>query len=369
MGRLEELTKERFAHDAITRGLEQAKNKEALQRAYDQYCATGESKYLNDVLYYAERIGMRIAFNRLSGFPEYQNNSFEDCLQNITIGLFEQLRSLYDEGKTADNILVVVYCHYRTKAIDEVRKQIRRRSKIPSVSFDEMNETNEGKPLDVFGGEDLTPWDDPDDFYIRKELYKTLYHMYLDSMLQYNGEPQKVLSLCYARVLFHLQIRYDPYDIEYAAAKKISKNAGQGKWIDSIQEVQKATKASSVKWARAKMNGKTIHTLIDESQCLLQKNYDPTLVWGEKIRLYLSTPSPYCNGVLWGAICYTDTFSEADTTDWAQSIHNSIADSVCKQICDDPALDKLVMQYDSPIKRRIIKKAEKRRKNNAPDGR
>ena len=365
---LYDLTKERFAQEAITRGLEQVKNGDALQRFYDQYCATGDSKYLNGVLYYAERIGMGIAFCRLSGFTDYRNSSFEDCLQELSIKLLSQLQTQYNNGKREENIVHTVQCHYRTKAIDVARMLKRQKVNHPSVSLDEMNETDDGKAFDVFGKEDLTPWDDPDDF-IRKDLYRTLYRMYLNTMLQYSGEPQKVLSLCYARVLFHLQIRYDPYDIERAAEKLAKHTLTQEKWIAAIQKAQTETKASSVKWARAKMSGKTIHALIDESECLLQRNYDPSLVWGNKIRSLLNVPSPYRSGALWGTIYYTDTFSEKDTTDWVQSIHNSIADSVCRQICDDPELDKLVMQYDSPLKRRMIKKMEKRRKNNAPDER
>lgn len=368
------ISKERFAQEAITRGLEQASNEDALHRLYDQYCNTGDVKYLNDIILYAERLGMNIACGRLAGTPSYKFNDFEDCLQELSTVLFKLLQEDYRTGKRQQDIVYTIRSIYRKRTIDIVRALCRNKSDSPYVSIDQMNETEDGKTLEVVGAEDDTPWYDPEDLYVRTDLYKKLYHMYLSAMLQYNGEPQKALSLCYARVLFHLELRYDPYEIEYTAAKKFAKDtrsslSAQEKWISAIQETQKETKASSVKWAREKMNGKTIRALIDESQCLLQKNYDPNLVWGEKVRMFLSKPSPYCGGNLWGTLKYTDEFTESETTDWVQSIHNSVADAVCKQIGENPELEQLVMQYNSPIRQRMILKELRRRKNHASDER
>ena len=365
------VSKERFAQKAITRGLEQASNTEKLYNLYERYCATGSAEYLNDIILVAERLGMNIAFARLAEIPHFSKSDFEDCLQELSAILFRVLEKDYKEGTRQRDIVWTIRSIYRKKTISIIRKFWRSNPTIVSYSIDEMNETEDGKTVEVIGGADDTPWYDPEDLFIRTDLHMILYRMYLNTMLRYNGEPQKVLSMCYARVLYHLELRYDPYEIEYLAAAKYANDdrttiSDQEKWIEAIQETQNETKATSVKWARKKMEGKTIQTLLDESEYMLQKSYDPDLIWGPEVCSYLNIPSRFCGGLLWGAIRYTELFSESDTTAWAQSIHNSVADSVCKQICENPELEKLVMQYNSPIRRRLIRKTGEGRENNAP---
>ena len=72
---------ERFAQEAITRGLEQRTNEEALIHLYARYCVTGEKDCLSDILLYAERLCWRIAWNKLANNTFFRPSDFEDLGQ------------------------------------------------------------------------------------------------------------------------------------------------------------------------------------------------------------------------------------------------------------------------------------------------
>lgn len=365
---------ERFAQEAITRGLEQRTNEEALIHLYARYCVTGEKDCLSDILLYAERLCWRIAWNKLANNTFFRPSDFEDVLQDLGAELCEKLQEDLEQCIMQENIVGRIRSFYANRSIDTFRKLCKTLPTSDARSFDELNEDEEGNPKDTIGGEDPTPFVDPDDSIAQGDLSQSLYRMYLSIMLNYSGEPQKVLSLCYARVLYHLQAQLDPDEIERLAEKYYLKDArtqteDEVKRIEAIQKAQERKTATSVKWARSRMAQKAIIALTDESESVIKANYFEELQWGDKMRSTLNNRSPFCNGSIWGDLVYTEVFSEEDTTAWAQSIHTSVTETLCRQIIDDPQLKELVLQYDTPIKNLFRNNPRKGGKKHASDQR
>lgn len=360
---------ERFAQEAITRGLEQRTNEEKLIHLYARYCVTGEKDCLSDILLYAEKLCWRIAWSRLSNNTFFKMSEFEDCLQELAVQLLEQLKRDFDHCIKQENIVGRIRSHYSNRSISIYRKLCQNEPTENAISLDELNTGEDGKPKDP-GIIVEPPIADSDDQDEQKELSQSLFRLYLENMLNYKGEPQKVLSLCYARVLYHLQSQLDPDEIERLAERIIaqddrSQTDDEIKHIEAIQKAQVRKTATSVIWARKRMADKTILFLTDESESVLKAHYHAGLCWGDEIRASLDEHSPYCDGSIWGNLVYTDVFSEKDTTAWAQSIHASVTHAVCKQINDTPELRKLVLQYDTPLKSPFRKEFRKGGEKNA----
>lgn len=367
------ISKERFAQTAVTRGLEQASNTEALKLLYDKYCRTGAPQYLSDILLYAERLCMKKAFERLSGISCFKRQDFEDYLQEMGCAVSRRLTEDYESGRCHPNVVALISDIYKNTTIDIVRHLISAKPGEREESLEQRNETEDGKPKEVVGEEDLQLGNDPEDAREQEALNRQLFRMYLDQMLAYSDEPQKVLGCCYARVLYQVERLFDPEEIEDAAAVKIAKDrkggAADGKsWIAAIRAVQESHTATSVKWALGKMGARPILTLTDESELLLRRNYDPSLRWGAEMRGKMDKSCPYGEHQVWGSLIYTKVFTEKELSRWALSIHNSITDAVCRRIRETPALEELVMRRSSPFEK-LLREKKGKGKEHASDER
>lgn len=347
-------SKERFAQAAITRGLEQQTNEQALLTLYEKYCQEGDEKYLSDILLYAERIGRWIALGHLTNNTHFCSEDFQDHLQELSSVLMSQLREERANGERQKNIVWTVRSLYSKRSIDAFNKLKKCNEKPRIVSLNTMNETQDGKAREMIGGEDGMPWYDPEDLRERTDLFKTLYRMYLCNMLNYDGAPQKALSLCYARVLYHLELRYDPERMEEAVTirshrnKKVKLDTPEQQ-IAAIHQAQDPATAASAKWAIRRMEGKTIRELALEAQTSIQNCFDPTLAWGTAFCSKLRKPSDYGKKTPWGRLVFTDVFSEKKLSSWDDTMHHFLVDAVCSQISDDPDLREAIWRYGSPI--------------------
>lgn len=365
-------SKERFAQAAITRGLEQQTNEQALLALYEKYCREGDEKYLSDIILYAERIGRWIAFNRLADNTHFCADDFEDYLQELSTVLTLQLRRERAKGRRQRNIVWTVRSLYGKRSVDFFRK-LKRRNEAPTiVSLDAINETQDGKTREIVGGEGGMPWYDPEDIQERADLLNTLYRLYLCNMLNYDGAPQKALSLCYARVLYHLELRYDPEQMEEAVTIRSQRNKNvtlddPEKQIAAIQAAQNPATATSAKWAIRRMEGKTIRDLAVEAQASIQNCFDPTLAWGNAFCSKLCKPSDYTNKTPWGSLVFTSVFSEKKLSSWDEAMHHFLTNAVCSQISDDPYLREAIRRYGSPIAAWNV--SQQGRNNHAPDER
>lgn len=360
---------ERFTQEAITRGLEQRTNEEKIKHLYARYCVTGEKECLSDILFYAEKLCWRIAWSRLSNNTFFRKSDFEDCLQELAFQLLKQLTEDFNHGIKRENIVGRIRSHYCYRSISIFRGLCESEPTENAFSLEELNTDENGNPKDtgIIFEPPITYWNVPNE---QQELSRSLFQLYLGNMLNYVGEPQKVLSLCYARVLYHLQLQLDPAEIERLAKKYYTSDTeNEAKRIEAIQKAQERKTATSVKWARERMADKTIRLLTDESESILKKHYDARLRWGAEMRAKLDVCSPFYDGSIWGSLIYTEVFSEKETTAWAQSIHASVTHSVCKEINDNPELRELVLQYGTPLKSFFQKEWQKGGEKNAPNQR
>ena len=99
----------------------------------------------------------------------------------------------------------------------------------------------------------------------------------------------------------------------------------------------------------------------------MQTHCNPTLAWGQCIINKLPKISPYCGGIPWRDIVYTDVFTERQTSHWAESIHESVAIASVHQIEQDEELKAEVIQNNTPFKKVIIDMAYRGRKNAPPE--
>ena len=148
---------ERFAQEAITRGLEQRTNEEALMHLYARYCVTGEKECLSDIILYAEKLCWRIAWSRLSNNTFFRKDDFEDVLQHLATELTKLLQEDLKQCIMRENIIGTIRSLYSNRSIDIFRKLCKTLPTSDARSFDELNEDEEGNPVEAPEGADTTP--------------------------------------------------------------------------------------------------------------------------------------------------------------------------------------------------------------------
>lgn len=150
---------------------------------------------------------------------------------------------------------------------------------------------------------------------------------YTQVMLEYDGQPEKALGLCYGRVLYLMTGYLDP---EFA---RFDDRAGQ-------EPVFKAPAGStSPVWAMKQMTGKTLARLRQESEAELTQIFGFPLRWGQAFCRQLETCCTV-NGVSrpLADIPYDALCTVKQVRGWCNSIHNSLMPRACELILQDEEL-------------------------------
>ncbi len=165
----------------------------------------------------------------------------------------------------------------------------------------------------------------------------------LKELMNYPDEPQKPLALMYGRILFQLAKEYGGHDA-------ISKAA------------QKSKKDSSPAWAHQRMGKLTLEELGDKSEQVVQQCYDKTLVWGNHFRQYMLRSLADGTNRTWSEIVYTESYTEGQTSNWIESISNSMTEKCARKLFSDPDLRDIAEEKLSAEGklRKTIEKIEKK---------
>ena len=348
------ISKERFAQQEISKGLAQASTEEKIKRLYETFCATGSTDALHDLILNAERLVAGIVCSTLAK-SAYFTGDVEDALQDITLQFVGIVTSDWEQGTRQNNIINTIRSLYKKRSIDVVRTQYSVNKDRTLVSLDEMNTDPEGRVRDRVGTEDILTDDEKQLAAEKQDLSRRLLTIYLRSMLNYKLEPQKPLGLCFGRILYQLEMMYNPEEIELAGNLKASRDkrktlSDYDKTLYAFWDVQSPATATSISWATRKMRGKNLGILSAEAQSSLQDFFDASLKWGKEYLAKLQEPSPCEGRPAWKYVVYTDEYTSKQTSDWTESIHRSVFNAALEIVEGDPTLLDEVLSSDLPFK-------------------
>jgi hypothetical protein len=171
---------------------------------------------------------------------------------------------------------------------------------------------------------------------------QALFEIFLQELMDYNDEPQKPLALMYGSVLFKLAKEY-------------------GGDSPLAQEAKKSTKVASPIWAHKRMGNANLSALSAYAQRVVRCCCEESLCWGDTFRQNLRSRDTAGTGLLWGDIIYTRTYTEAQTSNWIESIRKSTMVKCARRVEKDTALvafAKEQLHHDNKF-RKALEKAEK----------
>lgn len=174
----------------------------------------------------------------------------------------------------------------------------------------------------------------------RSEKSDLLTMLFLRELMDYPSDPPKPLALMYGNVLFQL---YKDYGGE-----------------DALSQMAKhSPKLSSPAWAHRRMGRANLLKLGVYSEKLVRKCYSKTLTWGQPFCRHMKERS--ADGRTWAEIIYTETYTEANTSDWIESIQNSTVAKCARKLEENPELKEYAMEAFSIEGkfRKAMKKLEK----------
>ena len=349
------ISSERFSQMECTCGLEGLSTEEKLYRLYDLYCQTGREDYLGDILLNAERLGFAIAYNVLLKSSHFYAKDFMDHLQDISIRLLEKLREEYSKGKRQNDIVHTVRRFYKLRAWDIRDSMAANLNGREMESLDAINTAPDGKTVEKIGNE--AEFDNEDLILAQEkaELSWTIIKMYIQCMMDSSEMPHRLMALCYARILYQLETRFNWKHIEAVADKLLQKDhrtkySDFEKLVIAFHSAQETNKPVSPGWALERMGCQNFFDLRFDSEQTLHEFFDENLFWQQSFLEKLLQKSDCDDALSWKDVVYTEHYDTKKTSALAKSAHQVIFDQLMNLIEADDDLDREVMRLDTPIK-------------------
>ena len=155
---------------------------------------------------------------------------------------------------------------------------------------------------------------------------------YLKCVLDYDDEPQKALALMYGSILFQIAREIESDDPLVVAAK-------QSKVL------------TSTKWAFLKMGDAELSELGDESEDVVTQYYGLRLYWGSFFRRKMREYPVHNSQQKWGDIVYTKNYSRDDTSNWIESIGDSMTIKAAHIVHESRELREYILDSLAPHNR------------------
>lgn len=345
------ISKERFSQPEQTRGLENLSLEDKLHRLYDLYCATGGEQYLGDLIYNAERLAFGIAFNRLRGNSHFRWGDFMDYLQEISILLMNKLRREYLQNKRQENIVHTIRSFYYLRGKDIGIALAKKYNGLDIRSFEALNEDADGNPRETLGEEDEQFNEELELAREKAELSRTLIKMFVENMMGSSQTPPRLMALCYCRILYQLEMRYDRAQMEAAAEKIIRRDtrttvSDYRKMMDAYEAVQNPRKKSSPSWALERMGSRNFRELKQDSERAIQDILEPGLRWQKPFLQNMQKKSGCDRRVPWMDIVYTEHYGAKQTSALANDAYEKLVVELMDRIEADEELDREVQRLD-----------------------
>lgn len=156
----------------------------------------------------------------------------------------------------------------------------------------------------------------------KRVLFHKLYTIYCQALMESDAVPPRSLALYYARILPHiLHIDYN---------------------IDTIPDM----KVSSPKWARERMENKTIGKLGTESESELKQYIDPDLHWCDSFYCQLEERTNSSAGfIALKDVIYTKEYDEKKIGHWTDYMHKIISEEWLRRVMRDSELKGMTIEY------------------------
>lgn len=253
----------------------------------------------------------------------YNEQSEQLILQEARLAVWESILKPREENtQTIEQFAYYSFGTYKHKAQDFVRKMSRTNKHMQPVPIEKGDET---------GREILPPTkDDYGQSEEKRKLYKYIFLLYLDSLLNSEAFPPRCLALFYARILPHL--------------------------LSDIPD----TKAASAKWALKRMENKSIWQLTQESGKTIKKDVAINMKWGSRYMEQLDDEIQL-SGSIWRVrdVIYTLAYNKNKIEDWAEYMHKVTLHIAYKRMLEDKELLELVKDYTTDrVMQKIVKGLE-----------
>ncbi len=246
--------------------------------------------------------------NHLHNAGLLRNGNEEIVLQEGHLAVWQVVSEELRLGTRRENFPYYAFGIYNNKVQDLIRKESRTRAKEFTVLDDEDDDRPNDEPSDTGPGPDELAEEAE-----RRRLYARIFRLYCRCFLLSDAFPPKLLALCYARVLPHIDCRIPD------------------------------SKATSAKWAFETMGDRTVLLLKEESEQRLHSEVQPGMAWGEPFVAQLEQKIE--TGVLLRDAVYTALYAKNKIEDWADSMHNATMRSAMKELQSDRKLMRMVIDY------------------------
>lgn len=218
------------------------------------------------------------------------------------------LKARENDSKKIDYFAYHSFVIYKNKTNDCFRKLSGMGSDENSVSVDEVKE----KGVNI-----LPPsYDDYGKSEEKRKLYRYIFLLYLDSLLNSEAFPPRCLALFYARILPHL--------------------------LSEIPD----TKAASAKWAFNRMEKQSIWQLTQDSGTVIKKDIANNMKWGgrymEQLNDEIQLSDRKCR---LRDVIFTIEYNVGQIEDWAEYMHKITLRTTNRRILKDKELLELVKDY------------------------
>ena len=128
-----------------------------------------------------------------------------------------------------------------------------------------------------------------------ERVYEKLFKIYCYTLVNESVYPPKLLALCYARILSHID-----FDVHY-------------------------TKRTSPKWAMDRMGGDSIFLLTEKSQGELQQKVDDEIAWcGEYLEWINKKEIIKDREEVLGCFIYTEVFTKDEVENWSRTMNEKV---------------------------------------------
>lgn len=292
-----------------------------IQALYEEYIIEYSDCVFTELIQILDEYCTPWVRKHLWGSGCYTDENEHTVLQAARMAVWESTLKGANQSEIKESFAYYAFGIYKKKTLDVIRKISRRRAKIEFTSIDEPMGDGGKSIIDV-----LPPMQP--DFGEKEEVrrvYEGVFRIYCSSFMNSKTFPPRCLALYYARVLPHL--------------------------LDEIPD----SKATSAKWAFARMGKQSVWVLTQDSEKTLQNDIDENLTWGPEFIRQLNDEINI-SGKIWQLkdIIYTSVYDKGKIEDWADYMHKATIKASSKLLLDDKDLLELVKEYiatDSLLRR------------------
>lgn len=295
--------------DALLRG---SRNKatlaEQIDDLHEQYLACQDAMVYQELIERLTEYCRRHICSRMRDAGLLKNGDEQDVLQEGHLAVWNLVTEEVRLGTRRENFPYYVFGIYHNKVEDFIRKESKKRAKEFIDLGDEDDDTPHPEPEDPNPKPEEIAEEEE-----RRRLFARIFRLYCRCFLSSDTFPPKLLALCYARVLPHIECRIPD------------------------------NKAASAKWAFETMGDRTVLLLKEDSEQRLQREVQPDMAWGEPFVAQLEQKTE--TGKLLRDVVYTALYGKNKIEDWADSMHKTTMRSAIGLIRSDRKLMRMVIDY------------------------